>query len=107
MAANCYGQDIRPVPYAAGLRAWQDRCLGRTPAQRDQRPAVRLRLRAPGLGPSPVKHSRTQITVKEVQVAQLFNASEYLLDRRLAAGDGDRLAVTGPAGDLSYAELWD
>ena len=38
---------------------------------------------------------------------QLFNASEYLLDRRLAAGDGDRLAVTGPAGDLSYAELWD
>ena len=40
-------------------------------------------------------------------MAQLFNASEYLLDRRLAAGDGDRLAVTGPAGDLSYAELWD
>ncbi len=40
-------------------------------------------------------------------MAQLFNASEYLLDRRLAAGDGDRLAVTGPAGDLSYAGLWD
>jgi benzoate-CoA ligase family protein len=40
-------------------------------------------------------------------MAQLFNASEYLLDRRLAAGDGDRLALTGPAGDLSYAELWD
>ena len=38
-------------------------------------------------------------------MAQPFNASEYLLDRRLAAGDGDRLAVTGPAGDLSYAEL--
>ena len=40
-------------------------------------------------------------------MAQLFNASEYLLDRRLAAGDGDRLALTGPAGDLSYASLWD
>src|ERR1700757_1385957 len=40
-------------------------------------------------------------------MTQLFNASEYLLDRRLAAGDGDRLALTGPAGDLSYAELWD
>jgi benzoate-CoA ligase family protein len=40
-------------------------------------------------------------------MAQLFNASEYLLDRRLAAGDGDRLALTGPVGDLSYAELWD
>jgi len=39
-------------------------------------------------------------------MAQLFNASEYLLDRRLAAGDGDRLALTGPAGDLSYAGLW-
>ena len=38
---------------------------------------------------------------------ELFNACEYLLDRRLAAGDGDRLALTGPAGDLSYADLWD
>lgn len=38
-------------------------------------------------------------------MAQPFNACEYLLDRRLAAGDGDRLAVTGPAGDLSYTEL--
>jgi benzoate-CoA ligase family protein len=38
---------------------------------------------------------------------QLFNASEYLLDRRVAAGDGDRVALTGPAGELSYAVLWD
>ncbi len=34
-----------------------------------------------------------------------FNACEYLLDRRVAAGDGDRLAITGVAGDLSYAAL--
>jgi benzoate-CoA ligase family protein len=40
-------------------------------------------------------------------MAQLFNASEYLLDRRLAAGDGDRTALTGPAGELSYTALWD
>jgi benzoate-CoA ligase family protein len=40
-------------------------------------------------------------------MTQLFNASEYLLDRRIAAGDGDRVAVTGPAGELSYAQLWD
>ena len=40
-------------------------------------------------------------------MARLFNACEYLLDRRLAAGDGDRLALTGPAGDLSYASLLD
>jgi benzoate-CoA ligase family protein len=40
-------------------------------------------------------------------MTQLFNASEYLLDRRLAAGDGDRVALTGPAGELSYAALWD
>ncbi len=40
-------------------------------------------------------------------MAQLFNASEYLLDRRLAAGDGDRVALAGPAGELSYAALWD
>ncbi len=36
---------------------------------------------------------------------QPFNACEYLLDRRVAAGDGDRLAITGVAGDLSYGAL--
>jgi benzoate-CoA ligase family protein len=40
-------------------------------------------------------------------MADLFNACEYLLDRRLAAGDGHRLALTGPAGDFSYAQLHD
>jgi benzoate-CoA ligase family protein len=34
-----------------------------------------------------------------------FNASVYLLDRRVEAGDGDRPALTGPAGELSYAAL--
>ena len=38
---------------------------------------------------------------------QLFNACEYLLDRRLAEGDGPRTALTGPAGDVSYAALHD
>ena len=37
---------------------------------------------------------------------ELFNASEYLLDRRLAAGDGERLAITGVAGDVTYADLY-
>jgi benzoate-CoA ligase family protein len=36
-----------------------------------------------------------------------FNASTYLLDRRIDAGDGDRLALTGAAGDLTYAQLYD
>src|SRR5580693_5452677 len=40
-------------------------------------------------------------------MAQLFNACEYLLDRRLAAGDGPRAALTGVAGELSYADLHD
>ena len=40
-------------------------------------------------------------------MTQLFNACEYLLDRRLAAGDGARTALTGVAGELSYAELHD
>jgi benzoate-CoA ligase family protein len=35
------------------------------------------------------------------------NASTYLLDRHLAAGDGGRLALTGVAGELSYAQLHD
>jgi benzoate-CoA ligase family protein len=40
-------------------------------------------------------------------MAQFFNACEYLLDRRLAAGDGPRTALAGVAGELSYAELHD
>jgi benzoate-CoA ligase family protein len=36
---------------------------------------------------------------------ELFNACGYLLDRRVAAGDGDRLAVTGVGGQLSYSAL--
>jgi benzoate-CoA ligase family protein len=40
-------------------------------------------------------------------MAELLNACEYLLDRRLAAGDGDRLALAGPAGELSYGQLHD
>jgi benzoate-CoA ligase family protein len=38
-------------------------------------------------------------------MGQLFNACDYLLDRRLAAGDGERVALAGAAGDLSYAAL--
>ena len=34
-----------------------------------------------------------------------FNASEYLLDRRIEAGDGRRVALTGSAGELAYAQL--
>jgi benzoate-CoA ligase family protein len=40
-------------------------------------------------------------------MARLFNACEYLLDRRLAAGDGQRIALTGPAGEVTYADLRD
>jgi benzoate-CoA ligase family protein len=36
-----------------------------------------------------------------------FNACEYLLDRRVKAGDGARLAVTGIGGDLTYDQLLD
>jgi benzoate-CoA ligase family protein len=34
-----------------------------------------------------------------------FNACDYLLDRHIRAGRGDRLALTGIAGDISYAGL--
>jgi benzoate-CoA ligase family protein len=40
-------------------------------------------------------------------MGQLFNACEYLLDSRLAAGDGDRVALVGEFGELSYAGLHD
>jgi benzoate-CoA ligase family protein len=38
---------------------------------------------------------------------QRFNACEYLLDRRIKAGDGGRLAITGPGGQLTYSGLAD
>jgi acyl-coenzyme A synthetase/AMP-(fatty) acid ligase len=37
--------------------------------------------------------------------AESFNASVYLTERQVAAGRGDHVAVTGPAGTLTYAEL--
>jgi benzoate-CoA ligase family protein len=37
----------------------------------------------------------------------MFNACEYLLDRRVAAGDGARVALTGVGGSYTYAELLD
>lgn len=40
-------------------------------------------------------------------MTQLFNACEYLLDRRLAAGDGQRLALSGAVGELTYTQLHD
>jgi benzoate-CoA ligase len=38
-------------------------------------------------------------------MTELFNAAEYLTDRRISAGDGERVAVRHPGGTLSYAEL--
>ncbi len=40
-------------------------------------------------------------------MSEPFNASTYLLDRPVAAGHGPRLALTGTAGDVTYAELLD
>jgi len=34
-----------------------------------------------------------------------FNATEYLLDRQLAAGNGNRAALAGGFGELTYAQL--
>jgi benzoate-CoA ligase len=34
-----------------------------------------------------------------------FNAAAYLTERRVTAGDGDRIAVRHPRGTLTYAEL--
>jgi benzoate-CoA ligase family protein len=42
-----------------------------------------------------------------IAMGQLFNACDYLLDRRLAAGDGDRVALAGSFGEISYAQLHD
>src|SRR5579875_75266 len=39
--------------------------------------------------------------------APLFNACEYLLDRHVASGAGNRLALTGVAGEATYAQLHD
>ncbi|MFM9442530.1 benzoate-CoA ligase family protein [Streptomyces acidiscabies] len=38
-------------------------------------------------------------------MSELFNASAYLTDRQIERGYGDRTAVTGPLGTLTYREL--
>ncbi|GAA4878159.1 benzoate-CoA ligase family protein [Actinomycetospora straminea] len=38
-------------------------------------------------------------------MAESFNAADYLVGRRIAAGDGDREAVRAPSRSLTYAEL--
>ncbi|MGP4095494.1 benzoate-CoA ligase family protein [Nonomuraea sp. KM90] len=37
--------------------------------------------------------------------SESFNASVFLTDRQVQAGRGDHLAITGPAGTLTYAQL--
>ncbi|HTK67336.1 MAG TPA: benzoate-CoA ligase family protein [Pseudonocardia sp.] len=38
-------------------------------------------------------------------MSELFNAAEYLTERRVAAGDAARVAVHHPRGSLTYADL--
>ena len=38
---------------------------------------------------------------------ELFNATDYLVDRHVRAGDGARTAVVTPSGTLTYAQLSD
>jgi benzoate-CoA ligase family protein len=40
-------------------------------------------------------------------MTQLLNACEYLLDRQVTVGEGARPALTGPAGEVTYAALHD
>jgi benzoate-CoA ligase family protein len=40
-------------------------------------------------------------------MSEVFNACTYLLDRQVEAGAGERVAVTGPRGTLTYVELLD
>ncbi|NUR88700.1 MAG: benzoate-CoA ligase family protein [Nonomuraea sp.] len=37
--------------------------------------------------------------------AESFNASVHLVDRLVESGNGDRIAVAGPAGTMTYAQL--
>ncbi len=53
VAAHRRRQDPCALPDAAGPRTRQDRSMDRPAAQRHQRPAVRLRVRAPGLSQGP------------------------------------------------------
>jgi benzoate-CoA ligase family protein len=40
-------------------------------------------------------------------MAELWNASEYLVDRQVEQGAGGKLALTGVGGDVTYTELLD
>jgi benzoate-CoA ligase family protein len=44
---------------------------------------------------------------RAIAMAEVFNASRYLLDRHIDNGAGARLALTGVGGDYTYANLHD
>jgi len=62
-----------------------------------------------GISGQPFDCDHVHLTWEKAAAAmtRLLNAREYLLDQRITAGDRPRIALTGPAGDLSYAALHD
>src|SRR5260370_33275654 len=48
---------------------------------------------------------RVRRQIGAAMAEESFNASVYLVDRQVAAGRGDHLAVAGPAGWLTCADL--
>ncbi|WP_245645582.1 benzoate-CoA ligase family protein [Pseudonocardia acaciae] len=40
-----------------------------------------------------------------ITAPEVFNAADYLVHRRVALGDGDRVALRFPGGELTYAEV--
>jgi benzoate-CoA ligase family protein len=61
-----------------------------------------------GMGPGRrhgYSHVASGVLAKARAMIERLNASEYLLDRRLDAGDGDRVALRCPDVALTYAEV--
>src|SRR5437868_6617304 len=69
-------------------------------------PGSRRRATASTASPSTTTTS-TSLESRRPQMSESFNASVYLLDRQVEQGGGDRLALTGPEGDHTYAQLRD
>src|SRR4249920_4186596 len=96
MASDRGGSSIRGVVDGRGVRAGEDGRLGRSAIEGDPREARRLRI---------CEALRHQHQTGEGAAVDLYNAGEWLLDRNIADGHGQAVAIRCQGRSTTYADV--